>query len=169
VADGAHARVLVIGLGNELRGDDAAGVVVARRFCEAGVLAGVAVLEEHGEPIGLLEEWRPGDGVVLVDAMRSGAAPGTCRRLDATCAPLPGELDGAPSTHAVGLGQVVELGRALGRFPRRLVVHAVEGRRFDYGAGLSDEVEAAIPGLVEAVVAEVTTLQCAVGAWVATA
>jgi hydrogenase maturation protease len=40
---------------------------------------------------------------------------------------------------------MVELGRALGRLPNRLVVVGVEAERFDHGAPLSPHVAAAVP------------------------
>jgi hydrogenase maturation protease len=146
--------VLVIGFGNELRRDDGAGIAVVRRLAAGGLPDGVVVGEEHGEPIGLVERWRTCEAVVLVDTVRSGAAPGTVRRIDASAGPLPGELRRPASTHAIGLAAAIELARALDRVPRRLIVHAVEGRRFDMGATLSPEVAAAVPALTAAVLGE---------------
>jgi hydrogenase maturation protease len=140
----------VIGVGNAYRGDDAAGLVVARRLRERGV----ATLEQEGEPVGLIEAFAGRSAVVLVDAVHSGAAPGTVHRIDAAAGPLPATLRGSTSTHAVGLGETLELARALGRLPPRALVYGVEGARFETGAGLSDEVEAAIAPLVDAIAAE---------------
>jgi hydrogenase maturation protease len=160
VADGGAARaVLVVGIGNTMRRDDAVGLVVARRVRSAGVPPEVEVREEEGEPVGLLDTWAGRDAVVVVDAMRSGAAAGTVHRLDATAAPLPAEIAGSTSTHAVALSEAIELGRALGRLPGRLVVFAIEGGRFDAGDGLTPAVEAAVAGVVDAVVAEACAAQ----------
>lgn len=143
--------VLVLGLGNELRRDDGAGAAVARRLRSGPLPPGIDVREEPGEPIGLLDAWEGRAAVVLVDAMRSGAAPGTVRRFDAGCEPLPHGLRGSSSTHALGLAQAIELARELGRLPARVLVHAVEGRDFAAGPGCSEEVRAAVPGLAGAV------------------
>jgi hydrogenase maturation protease len=149
--------VLVVGIGNELRGDDGIGLDVARRLRESGARAGIDVQELHGGTIELLDAWRHADAVVVVDAMRSGLPAGTVRRLDATAQPLPARL--APSsTHALALDQAIELGRALARLPTRLVVFAVEGRTFDTGAGLSAELAAIAPALAEAVLREAIAL-----------
>ena len=48
------------------------------------------------------------------------------------------DREGASSTHAVGIGEAIELARTLDRLPGRLIVYAVEGHRFDAGLGLSD-------------------------------
>ena len=57
----------------------------------------------------------------------------------------------AASSHGIGLGSTVELGRVLGRLPRRLIILAVSGREFGFGIGLTPEVAAAIEPVVERV------------------
>jgi hydrogenase maturation protease len=142
---------MVIGVGNAYRSDDAAGLLVARRLRERGVEA----LEYEGEPVALLDAFAGRDAVVLVDAVRSGAPPGTVHRADASEQPLPTELRSAPSTHLVGVAEAIELGRALGRLPARVIVYGIEGEQFVAGEELSPSVAAAIDPLVEAVLAEV--------------
>jgi hydrogenase maturation protease len=139
----------VIGVGNVYRGDDAAGLIVARRLRERGVDA----LEQEGEPVSLVELFAQRDAVMLVDAVQSGAPPGTVHRVDVSDAPLPRKLRGSTSTHAVGLGEAIELARALGRLPPRVVVYGVEGAHFDTGAELSPEAHAAIERLVDEIAA----------------
>lgn len=150
--------VLVLGIGNELRGDDAAGVVIARRLLTHAIPAGVEVREASGEATGLIDAWEGRDAVVLVDAMRSGATPGTVRRLDASHEPLPTTLRGSASTHALAPGQAIELARALGRLPARVVLYAVEGGDFEAGASRSSAVRAATPDLAESVLREAAEL-----------
>ncbi len=144
--------MLVIGVGNELRGDDAAGIAVARRLRET---TDVDVQELQGEPTALLEAWQGRDTVVLVDTMRSGAQPGAIRRFDASRTRLPSDLGGSTSTHAVGLGETLELARTIGRLPGRVVVFAIEGGRFEAGAPMSDAVRSGIDELAACVLNEV--------------
>ncbi len=145
-------RLLVVGIGNELRGDDGAGVAVARRLKQR---AEVDILELQGEPTALLDAWSGYDAVILIDTMRSGAPPGTIRRIDASREPLPAGLGGSTSTHAMGLGETVELGRRLDRLPARVVLYAIEGRQFETGMGVSGEVGAVLEELVARVAGEV--------------
>jgi hydrogenase maturation protease len=146
--------VLVIGIGNRLRGDDGASGEVVRRLREGTALTRIEVRERLCEPTDLLETWQGADAVVLVDTMRSGDPPGTIRRFDVSSAPLPARLRGFGSTHAFGLHDVIELGRALDRLPGRVIVFAVEGLTFEAGAALSDEVAAAVAPLAAAVLEE---------------
>jgi hydrogenase maturation protease len=114
-----------------------------RRLRERGMQTGIEVSERLCEANDLLEAWQGRDAVVLVDAMRSGEAPGTIRRFDVSSEPLPARLRCSMSTHAFGLHDAIELGRALNRLPRRVIVLAGEGRHFEAGATPSGEVEAA--------------------------
>jgi hydrogenase maturation protease len=143
---------LIIGIGNEYRGDDAAGLIVARRL--KGRLAdSFTVLEQSGDGAALMEAWRGVETVIIIDAVMSGAGPGTIHRLDAKTQPFPKDAFRC-STHAFGVAEAIELSRALGEFPRRLVVYGVEGKNFAAGVGLSPEVEKAACKVVRRVFAE---------------
>ncbi len=150
--------MVIIGVGNEWRQDDGAGIEVARQLRETARHAGVEVRQHPGEPSGLLEQWRGADAVVLVDTMHSELPTGTFLRLDASRAPLVAGLEESSSTHSFALGEAIELGRALGRLPRRVIVYAVEGERFEMGTGFSESLTAAIPLLTEAVLGEAMTM-----------
>jgi hydrogenase maturation protease len=136
---------VVIGVGSE-RGDDAAGLLVARRLRESGHPA--TIHELTGDLTRLLELWRPEDSVVVVDAVRSGALPGTVHVLDARATPLPAALAGTASTHGIGLDTVIELTRGAGRLPARLVVYGIEGSHWSAGERMSPEVSAAADRVV---------------------
>lgn len=138
---------LVIGVGTESAGDDGAGPAVVRGL--AGRLpAGWQTASLRGDLSRLMDLWGPTDDVIVVDAAIGGRPPGTVRRFDASTGPLPAELRGGPSSHAIGIAQAVELARALRRMPHRLVVYAIEGRRFEPGAPLSPAVAAAVERVV---------------------
>lgn len=150
----APQPTLVVGLGSPDRGDDAVGGHVARAVA-ALADPGVVVLQ-HEDPTDLIELWTGRDRVVVVDATRSGAAPGTLRVLDtgAARAPLPEAAwarTGRGGTHAFGLAEAVELARALRRLPARVTVVGVEAASFEPGAALSPAVAAAVPDAVDAV------------------
>ena len=147
----------MIGVGNALRGDDAAGLAVARQV-RATAPAWITVLEHSGEPASLLELLRDARAAVVVDAIASGMAPGTVRRIDARRAPLPAAL-GSASTHGIGVAEAIELGRALDRLPDRLVLFCVEGEDFGHQQGVGPEVERSLVAIAAAVTAEATALR----------
>jgi hydrogenase maturation protease len=142
---------VVIGVGNAWAGDDAAGLLVARMVRERAP-GEVAVIEHEGEPTSLLEEWRSAALAIVVDATSGGGSPGEVRVMDATDAPLPAAFTGT-STHAFGLAEAIELGRALGRLPERLLVVGVEGARFEAGVEPSAEVATALEPAADRVLA----------------
>ncbi len=151
---GALSAVVVIGVGNSLRGDDVAGLEVAAAL--RGEPA-IDVRAHAGEGIDLISMWGGADAVLLVDTVRSGAAPGTLHRLDVAQQPLPSAL-ARQAGHAVSVATAIELARALGRLPATAIVYGIEGERFETGSAPSDAVQAAIEPLVEAVRAEARTL-----------
>ena len=155
---------VVVGIGNPFRRDDGVGPVVAARVRRA-LPPGVRVVELDGEPARLVDAWAGAAVAIVVDAMRSGAAPGTLRRTElATSGGRGDRLDvpvsDAParpaSSHAYSLLDAVDLGRALGRVPARLVLYTVEGRDFADGPGLSDPVASVVPEVAARVVADAT-------------
>jgi hydrogenase maturation protease len=154
--------LLVIGIGNPDCGDDAIGPLVARRL--VGLIPPeVAILERAGDMLGLVEDWISRDGVVLIDAAAAITAPGSFHRIDLLREPLPVGLSLA-STHGFGVADAVELARALGQLPKRLVVYAVEGCRFEPGAPQSPEVIAAGERVAVQVVLEILGLSNGQGA-----
>jgi hydrogenase maturation protease len=149
---------LVIGLGRQDRGDDAIGPKVARTFAER-CGAGVEVVESE-QPTDLMEVWSGRELVVVVDAVRTGAPPGTIHvfHLDADHARFFEEgwrSSGQDGTHSLGIDTVVGLAAVLGTLPSRLVLVGVEGSSFEHGAAMSRAVAGAVKATVAEVMAQV--------------
>jgi hydrogenase maturation protease len=154
-------RVLVVGVGNPDRGDDALGAAVAARLAAMN-LPGVRVCVRSGDLLGLIDEWRGVETLVLIDAAAPapglaprGVEPGVApiHRIDVSAQRLPREL-GGHSTHGFGVAEAVELARALGALPSRAIVYAVEGQCFEAGAGMSAPTAAAIDEVTARIKAE---------------
>jgi hydrogenase maturation protease len=129
----------LIGVGNRLRGDDAAGLLVAEHVREAAP-AGIEVVSAPRDAAALLDALDGADAVVVVDAL-AGVDPGRVLRHDALAGPLPPTRD--PSSHGLGVAEAIELARALGRLPPRVTVYGIGAASFDVGAPPSVEVAAA--------------------------
>ena len=130
----------MLGVGNAWRRDDAAGIEVVRRL---GAVPALLAREYEGDAAGLINAWEEEHEVVLVDAVSSGVQPGTVHRLDPRSRPLGPELF-RRSTHHLGVGEAVELARAIDRLPARIELLGIEGADFGVGQGLTSEVERAV-------------------------
>jgi hydrogenase maturation protease len=142
-------RALVLGLGNELAGDDAVGVLVARALRDE--LEGAAdVVESSASGLALIEVLAGYDRAVVVDSIRTGRTPpGAVTEMGLAEV---GRVV-APSLHQAGLAELAAVAERLGlRFPAETRVLAVEVvDPYTLGAGLSEPVEHAVGDLVRRV------------------
>ncbi len=146
-------RTLVLGLGNEYAGDDAAGVLAVRALRDE--LAGKAdVVESAGSGLALLEVLADYDRAVVVDSIRTGRnPPGTIVEVGlAEVGPVV-----APSLHHAGIPELAAVAERLGLgFPGRTRVLAVEvAEPPTFGAPLSQPVAAALGELGRRVRAQI--------------
>ncbi len=127
-------KVRVIGVGSPF-GDDAAGLRVAESLAADGVEAVACA-----RPLERLDALDGVEAAVLVDATRSGRAPGTVHE------PALEELREARplSSHGVGVREALELARALGCAPKRLAIVGIEAERTE-GLEVSAAVRAGLP------------------------
>lgn len=146
----------IIGVGNPLMADDGLGIVAAERLAALDWPPGVEVLDGGTGGLTLLDLFGGARGVILLDAVAMGAAPGTLRRFSAEeLAALPAETPSL-SLHSGGLAEVLALARELGSLPP-LVLFGVQPARVELGLGLSPAVAAALEDLLERVRKEVAT------------
>jgi hydrogenase maturation protease len=144
-------RTLVLGLGNDLAGDDAVGIVVARAIRdELADDPRVDVVESSASGMALLEHFDGYERAVVVDAILTGRrAPGAIveRGMEETGRVV------APSAHQAGLPELAAVASRLGLgFPSRTRVLAVEvADPYTLGAPMGEAVAAAVPELVRRV------------------
>lgn len=138
--EAARGRIVVLGIGNDLRADDAAGSLVARslreRFPDA-VFDGGQAPENASGP---LRRARP-DTVVVVDAADFGGAPGEIRFA------TPGEAGGLTlGTHALPIGTFMA---ALAEMTNADVhLAAIQAAATEFGGTMTPEVAAAVAAVV---------------------
>ena len=131
---------VVIGVGNRMRGDDAAGLVVIDRLT-GRLPTDVRLVESAGDVTHLLDAWQDASRAIVVDAVVSGDEPGTVHRLDARSG-IPSSWR-SPSSHLLGLVEALELGSVLGAIPADTVVFGIEVAEIDTGSEMTSPVEAA--------------------------
>lgn len=140
---------VVIGVGNRMRSDDAAGPVVIDRLQDR-LPREVHLVESIGDPVSLLGWWQSASLAVVVDAVKTGSKPGTVFQFNGHDS-LPSAFF-RQSTHLVGLADAVQMARTLGRMPGVLVLFGIEAQTMDYGEELSPAVVAALDGVVDSIV-----------------
>lgn len=148
----------IIGLGNEFRGDDAVGRLAARRLRER-VGSHVDVIEAESSGVELLELMAGVRAVLMIDAARSGQAPGTIHRLDASAGPIAPALF-QRSTHAIGVAEALELARTLGVLPNKVILYGIEAGDTEAGHLLSPQVSHALDEVVQLILKEVDASAC---------
>jgi hydrogenase maturation protease len=151
-----NPRLKVIGVGNAWRGDDAVGLLVARRL-QAEQLPQVEVAECRGTVTAVREAWIDAAGVIVVDAVVSGGRPGAIYRFNAHGAGVPVELSRSTSSHGWGVAEALALGKVFHELPPFLIIYGIEGQNFGPGQEVSQEVAAAIPEAVRRIRREIET------------
>ena len=147
-----HSEVdtLIIGCGNLLRGDDAAGPVLIRRLWEIGLPPGVRCADGGTGGMDVAFQMRGIPNVILVDAAQTGSEPGTIFQ-------VPGhELEQLPpltgiNMHCFRWDHALAFGHWLlkDEYPKKITVYLIEAAQLEFGAELSAPVKAAIERLAE--------------------
>ena len=147
----APRRILVAGVGNVLYGDDGFGVELAWRLAKRQLPSGVKVIETGIGGMSIVQELMLGyDAVLLLDAHRSGGAPGTVRLLEPTLPDLSAldahqRRDYFADTHYATPMRALSLLEHLGHLPRRIAVIGCEpSLQEGLQIGLSTSVSAAL-------------------------
>lgn len=144
--------VRVICLGNELVRDDGIGIRIGRVLKRLELPPNITVELRGTAGLELLDELRPDEELILVDASQTGETPGTCTVLEMSQA---ASLAQDPfCCHGMGLAEVLRIASTLypERLPPRAAVVVVEGVDFEsYELTLTESVQEALPDAVETV------------------
>jgi hydrogenase maturation protease len=149
---------LVLGIGNILLKDEGVGVHAVRELAARAERGGspgrhgVELYDGGTFGIDLLDTLANRRKVIVIDAVRADAAPGTVLRFTAADLVRPGRPD--LSLHQVGLFETLAMARQLGCAPEEVVIFGIVPMALDPGLELSPEVAAVVPKVVELVLAE---------------
>lgn len=143
--------ILVLGLGNRLLGDDAAGPIVIEQLVQRhGERPGTSWRDGGTLGLSLLPEIEDADALVVVDAARFGASPGTVQVFEGLA--MDAQLGGRKqSAHELALADLMGAAALGGRLPPRRALVAVEPASTALGLEPTPAVAAALPALVSAV------------------
>lgn len=112
-------RIVVLGIGNTLMGDDGVGAAVARSLVRLGLPHDVAVLESPNADMGLVRHFRESERVYVVDAIDAGAEPGAVFRFSPDEAGVTSLRSN--NIHGMGVGFLITNARLMGADPSVVV------------------------------------------------
>ena len=151
----AQKKVLILGIGNLILKDEGIGVHVVRALEEKKLPPGVDLVDGGTATMNLLSVIYESEHVIVIDALKAGGEPGTIYR----CLPenLTGTSDRPLSLHQLGFLDVLGMARQLGG-SAAVVIIGVEPKEISWGLELTEELQAAVPKVVEAVKKELRGL-----------
>lgn len=148
-------NITVLGVGNILQADDGVGIHAVRHL-EAHGVEGVELIDAGTSPFDMLGTFQAGGTVIVLDCIRTGAAPGTLHRLS------PEDLviadDDARFAHGLGVAKTVAMAHELGA-EASVVVLGLEPASIGWSLELTPEVRAALPTLLDALHEELERLR----------
>lgn len=139
-------RTLILGLGNELLGDEGVGVHAARSLQQQTLAEATKVVDAGTAIIDTLFDLEQAERVIILDAMQAGGAPGTVYKTQlANCR----EKTTIASMHGFDIFRVMALtGR---KDLPEVTVFGVEPAHIGWSLALSPAVDQAVPHLLAAV------------------
>lgn len=140
-------KIVILGVGNVLLSDEGLGVHVANELINMDLPPGVSVVEGGTDGFSLLNVITEADRLIVVDAIRGGAEPGSVYRFDID------DVRNCPSgfktsVHQIGILEVIDLSGLIGKTPFTTVI-GVEPKSLNMGMELSPEIKAKIPRVIE--------------------
>lgn len=145
----------IIAVGNTFYGDDGVGAAVLAHARSAQLWPEADLIDLGTDALALIEHLDPEGLNVVIDAASMGLVPGEFAVFGPDEVRLRIKSDHL-SLHGFGLAEAFDLARRVDRMPSRLLIVGVEPARLEIDTGLSDEVVAAVPGIVAAINAEVS-------------
>ena len=150
---GNEAKVLVLGIGNLLIGDEGVGCKTAseltRRYtfpptveCVDGGTAGFELLTMIDDK----------EHLILIDALKNDQPPGTVVLVEDEH--VPKAFLARTTPHQLGICDVLAAAQLCDTMPKRLTLYGIEPKQLEVGIGLSPEVEAGMEKTIGAVVTQ---------------
>ncbi len=130
---------LIIGIGNEFRCDDAAGILIARKL--KNDFQNFDIIEKTVIDLNFLDLFKTSNTVILLDALKNeNKEPGT---LEVFVFNDNLVLNDLPyfSSHSISLNEILQLGKQLNCIPEKLIIIGINSINFQIGTELSFNFE----------------------------
>ncbi len=143
-------KILVLGLGNSLRGDDGAGPAVVAALSHMDLPPQLELIDGGTPGLETVLLFEGYERVIIVDAAEMGLEAGEWRRFTPDTAEIKSnehKLEG--TLHAAGLAEALALAEALGMLPEKVVIYGIQPKQLDWSEGLTAPLQAALPSLCD--------------------
>ncbi len=152
-------KVLILGVGNILLGDEGVGVRVVEKIRNEHMLPDdVEVMDGGTLGLTLIPYLEGREVVFIVDAVDRGGRPGELYRIDGD------DIDEVYnsrklSVHQIGLREVLGLSRLQGFLPKMVCLFGIQPQTVEVGLDLSGPVSSRVDELIEILLDEVRALK----------
>lgn len=148
-----NKSVTVLGIGNTIFHDEGLGVHILPLLEEKLACFGgqVEIIEGATDGIRLLGPIEDTDQLIIIDAMNGGKEPGTVYRVESD--DIPAYYGLKMSVHQLGFHEVLMAAKIRERLPARMVMFGVQPQLLEFGIGLTEQVEAALPEVANRIAA----------------
>jgi hydrogenase maturation protease len=145
-------KIVILGVGSLLLSDEGVGVHVANELMKMDLPAEVSVVEGGTDGFRLLNVITEADRLIVIDAVKGGAEPGSIYRFDID------EVRNCPpgfktSVHQIGILEVIDLSGLIGKTPHTTVI-GIEPKSLEMGMELTHEIKSKIPRIIELIFEE---------------
>ena len=149
-----NGKIVIIGVGNLLMGDDGIGIHVVEALRKEKLPPNVAVFDGATRAFDVLEYMEESEKAVIVDAYKKGGAPGSIYRFSFDPAHEVQDSALNLSMHDINFLDAIKAGNGIYQLPSEIVIIGIEPQTLECGLGLSAQLTAALPAILEAVKSE---------------
>ena len=150
-------NILIMGIGNILLQDEAAGVRAVEEFARRyDTPASVELLDGGTSGIELLQHIQGRDVLMLIDVVRNGEPHGTLSRFEGDA--VPSLFQNKISPHQLGLSDLLATARLMDSMPEKVILYGIEPKTIETGLEMSAEIAGNIGRLTDLVADEIRSL-----------
>lgn len=145
-------KIVILGIGNLLLSDEGVGVHIVNELMKMELPSGVSVVEGGTDGFRLLNVITEADRLIVIDAVKGGAEPGSIYRFDIK------DVRNCPSgfkssVHQIGILEVIDLSGLIGKTPHTTVL-GIEPKSLEMGMELSEKVKSKVPKIIDLICEE---------------
>lgn len=148
-------KIVVIGIGNEIQGDDGLGVHAIKELEKISFPKEVELLAGGTSGPDLIVYFEGVDLLIFVDAIRGGNEPGTIYKYNPE--EMKYQRSIALSPHQLGIPETLRLAEFAGKKPKKSIFFGMEPMNLDFSMELSQPLKEKLPRLVELIVEEINS------------